>query len=421
MMTAGTNGTPTGRDMLAVLRNHVSPGTALMAKFIAGEALEARASGATVELSDGRTMIDFGSYAVALLGHRHPAVTDAIIHTLGAAPTSTRILANPAVAQLVADLVSRSDRRLQRVWLGTDGADAVEVSIKLARRVSGRPRILAVNGAFHGKTLGALALTWSPVFRAGVEDVLGHVSHIEPDDATAVEREVAVDDVAALVFEPIQGESGVRPLDPAILKQWASDAHAAGVFVISDEVQVGLSRCGPFSLAIEMGLEPDAVLLGKALGGGLLPLSAMLAVDVLHEPLARDASWHSSTFGGHPLSCAAGTATLRAIDELAETRQQLSERLENDLQQIAGCCEHVTEIRGRGLLWGIELATAAQAGELLLDLAKRGVLVSPCLGSPTTIRLTPPIVTTDQQLENAMSALSDSLQGLQAQSAEASL
>jgi putrescine aminotransferase len=203
-------------------------------------------------------------------------------------------------------------------------------------------------------------------------------------------------------------------VNPAVLKQWAADARAAGAFLISDEVQVGLSRCGPFSLAIELGLEPDAILLGKALGGGLVPLSAMLAVDDLHQPITRDASWHSSTFGGHPLSCAAGTAAVRAIDDLSVRRVQLSGRLETQLREVASGSEHVAEIRGRGLLWGIELSTAEHAGELLLDLARRGVLVSPCLGSPTTIRLTPPIVTTDEQLGSAMGALADSLQSLAA-------
>ncbi len=412
MTTAEGDGT-TAREVYALLRAHMSPGTALTAKFIAGDALEVGASGATVELSDGRTMIDFGSYAVALLGHRHPAVVEAIVRQLGAAPTSTRALANPAVAQLVGELVRRGDGRLQRVWLGSDGADAVEVSVKLARRVSGRARVLAVRGAFHGKTMGALALTWNPVFRSGLgDDLLSHVTHIAPDDAGAVARETAAGDVAALIVEPIQGESGVRPVSPAILKQWALDARAAGAFLISDEVQVGLSRCGPFSLAVEFGLEPDAILLGKALGGGLLPLSAMLAVDELHEPIARDASWHSSTFGGHPLSCAAGTAALRAIDELSGRRVRLSAQLEDRLREVSSGCKHVTEIRGRGLLWGVELSTAGHAGELLLDLARRGVLVSPCLGSPTTIRLTPPIVTTDHQLQSATCALAESLDAL---------
>jgi putrescine aminotransferase len=262
--------------------------------------------------------------------------------------------------------------------------------------------------------MGALALTWSPIYRSGIEDLLDHVTHIEPDDAAAVERETAKGDVAALIVEPIQGESGVRPLDPAILKRWADDARAGGAFLISDEVQVGLSRCGPFSLAVDLGLEPDAVLLGKALGGGLLPLSAMLAVDDLYQPLARDASWHSSTFGGHPLSCAAGAAALRAIDELSDQRVRLSTQLEAQLREVSSGSEHVTEIRGRGLLWGIELATVGHAGELLLDLARRGVLVSPCLGSPTTIRLAPPIVTTDEQLGVAMRALGESLHALAA-------
>jgi putrescine aminotransferase len=393
-----------------VLRCHVSSGAALSAKFIGRDAVEVSAEGAIVSLSDGREMIDFGSYAVTLLGHRHPAVVAALEAQLAALPTSTRALANPTVTGLIADLAARGDERLPRVWLGSDGADAVEVAIKLARRVTGRPRVLAVEGAFHGKTLGALALTWNPAFRAGLEGHLGSVTHLRRDDPGAVARGVARGDVAALIVEPIQGEGGVRVLGEDLLRRWASDARTAGAFVISDEIQVGLGRCGPFSLALEAGLEPDAVLLGKALGGGVMPLSAMLASESLHEPLTRDPTWHSSTFGAHPLSCAAARASLRALDESSARGARLEARLAAGLRALADVHRgSIIEVRGRGLLWGIELTDPGKAGSLLLELAAGGLLTSPCLSSPTTIRLAPPMTTTDAQLDRGSDILRTAL------------
>lgn len=393
-------------DTFAVLKRHVSAGTVLSAKFMGQGAVEVAGDGATVQLSDGREIIDFGSYAVTLLGHRHPSVIDAVTAQLETMPTSTRALSNSTVASFLSALAQRSDERLQRIWLGSDGADAVEVALKLARRVSGRRRVLAVKGAFHGKTLGALALTWNPRFREGVEQHLGHVTHLAHDDKDGVAREASRGDVAALIFEPIQGEGGVRPLDPEILRGWAADARNAGAFIISDEVQVGLRRCGPFSLALDLGLEPDAILFGKALGGGVMPLSAMLATERLHQPLTADPTWHTSTFAAHPLSCAAGMASLRALDDLADRSKSLADSLTQRLRDLASASGGlIVEVRGRGLLWGIELASAGQAGSLLLELAASGLLTSPCLSCPTTIRLAPPITTTDEQLERASNIL----------------
>ncbi len=393
-------------DAFDVLRQHVSPGAALGAKFAGGDAVEVEASGAVVRLSDGRELIDFGSYAVTLLGHRPPAVVAAVAEQLQRMPTATRTLANPVVTGLIRDLAERTGPSLSRVWLGSDGADAVELALKLARRRSGRMRVLAVERAFHGKTLGALALTWNPIFRAGLEPLLDHVTHLDPDDADAVAGETARGDVAALVVEPIQAEAGVHALEPELLRRWCSDAHAAGAYVVSDEIQVGLGRCGPLSLAVSYGVEPDALLLGKALGGGVVPLAAMIASEDLHAPLAADPTWHTSTFGGHPLSCAAGRAALRELDALAPRAADVGERLATGLARLRRAhADVVVDVRGQGLLWGLELATPGIAGTVLLELAQRGLLVSPCLSARQTIRLLPPMVASDDQIDAALEIL----------------
>lgn len=406
---------PEADETLGLIKRHLSPGAALSGKVLGGGALEVSAEGALVGLSDGRQVIDFGSYGVTLLGHRHPSVIAAILSTLDRMPTSTRILPNGELAAFAGALSDRCGERLNRVWLGSDGSDAVEAALKLSRRATGRMRVLAVEGGFHGKTIGALALTSGPAFRSGLEPLLCGVSILSPTDPSAVAREAAHGDVAAVIFEPIQGEGGVRPLPQGVLHQWAADAHDAGAFVISDEIQVGLGRCGSFSPSLAIGLDPDAVLLGKALGGGLIPISAVVATDAFAAALVADPTWHTSTFSGHPLSCAAGRAALQALDDAAVNGAAVSSVLEAGLTRLGrDHPEVITEVRGEGLIWGIELASPGAAGAALLELATNGLLVSPCLSSNRTIRLLPPMVTEIAQVEAALQILGSAMAAVHA-------
>lgn len=397
-------------EIFAILRSRFSPGTALAAKVTGSGATEVEGTGAQVRLSDGREVIDFGSYGVALLGHRPQRVIDAVIECLSRMPTATRTLANSDVAKFASALVERCDARLCRLWLGSNGTDVVEAAIKLARRVTGRMTVLAARGGFHGKTLGALALTSNPSLRIGLEPVLGQTVRLDPKDPDGVGRAVSAGHVAAVVVEPIQGEAGIRQIDVQVLRQWYADAHRAGAFVISDEIQTGLRRCGPISMSHEQGLEPDAVLFGKALGGGIVPLAAMVATEELYAPLIDDPTWHTSTYSGHPLACAAGSAALAALDDYAERGYELSAAMRAGID--AAAVSHraiVRQVRGVGLLHGIEFSSAGVAGEVLIELARRGVLVSPCLACPRTIRLLPPIVTSNEELQHAMTALKEAL------------
>lgn len=385
------------------LRDHVSPPVALSGRLMGRGAYEVEAEGSVVRLSDGRELLDFSSYAVTLFGQRHPTVVAAVAEQLGVMPSSTRILGNPVQAAFATQLAAALGEPFQYVWSGLSGADAVEAALKLARRASGRQRILAVEGAFHGKSLGALGATHNPGFRIGIEEVVGHgVTHIAPDDAEAVARECAAGDVAAVLFEPIRGEAGVHPMNTALLQQWQADAHAAGAFFISDEIQVGFGRCGHLSVALADGLQPDAVLFAKPLGGGVMPLSAVVATPEFFAPLAKDGTFHSLTFGGHPLSCAAGLAALEVLRDSADDIARISAAFAERLPQIADAHPGViAEVRGRGLLWGIDLQTPALTGEMLLFLGEHGLIVCPCFSSKTVLRLFPPTTLTEAELERA--------------------
>ncbi|MFJ2113755.1 aspartate aminotransferase family protein [Streptomyces sp. NPDC087850] len=404
-MTALTGQEP-ARSALAAVRAHLSPQLALVYGMNGTGAVEADGAGARLRLSDGRRLLDFGSYAVTLLGQRHPDVVRAVRRELEAMPVSTRVLGNPTTARFARALAGWADPgRLTKVWLGLNGSDAVEAALKLARLATGRTRVLAVEGAYHGKSLGALAATWNPRYRRSLESLLPGVTHLAPD-VSAIAAAFAGPEVAAVLVEPVQGEGGVRPLDAVFLRALGDAARTHGAFVIADEIQTGLRRCGPRLAGADSGLEPDAVLLGKALGGGVQPVSAVVATPELYRPLAEDPFVHTTTFSGHPLGAAAGLATLVAVEELAPRGDRLAGLLAAGLTDLAR--RHpslVTEVRGRGLLWGVEFGTDAVAGHVLMELGRSGLVVSPCLGRPEVLRLLPPLVATDEEAQEALSVL----------------
>lgn len=409
-MTARAAENVRAAEVFRAVRTHLSPSLAVAGKLAGSGAVEVAAQGCRVSLSDGRAVLDFGSYAVTLLGHRYPTVVAAVEAQLHTMPTATRTLANPVVAAAAARLVAHLGGVLPRVYFGLNGADAVETATKLARWRTGRPRLLAVEGGYHGKSLGALALTHHERFRDGLGDVLGPTTHLRPDDPDAVAREVRRGDVAALVAEPVQGENGVVPLDPALLRRWCADAREAGSMVIADEIQCGLGRYGAASVALDAGLPVDALLLGKPLGGGVVPVSAVLATDDLFQPLTRDPSRHTATFGGHPLCLAAVPAALDAITALLPGRSALSERLGAGLARLSQTFPTlVGAVRGGGLMWGVDFTSPAVAGEVLTGVLRRGLLVSPCLSRPTTLRLLPPLVAGPDEIDEALAILEASL------------
>ncbi len=388
-------------------RSHMSPALALAGKLAGLGAVETAGEGCQVRLSDGRVALDFGSYAVTLLGHRHPEVVAAVARQLDTMPVSTRTLSNPVTAAAAEDVVAYlGSAELPRVYFGVNGADAVEVAVKLARLATGRDTVVAVRGGYHGKTMGALALTWHTRFKAGLERLLGGVVHADPDDGDAVRRVAASGDLAAVIFEPVQGENGVVVLDPDVLARWARDARAADAMVISDEIQAGLRRAGPRSLALEAKLPVDAVLLGKPLGGGVVAVSAAVCSERLYRPLLADPFLHTSTFAAQPLAMAAVGAALRAIESHTEAAAAVSSAMADGLSRLwKDHADVVTEVRGQGLIWGVDFASPAHAGEVAFALAKGGLLVSPCLSRPESLRLLPPMTATEHEVDRALGML----------------
>jgi putrescine aminotransferase len=392
------------------IRRHLSPRLALLLGMNGGNGLERTADGAEVRLSDGALALDFGSYGVSLLGHRHPRVVAAVAAQLARMPASTRALPNETLARFAGDLVAYVGiGGLSRVWTGLNGADVVEAALKLARVASGRRRLIAIEDGFHGKSHGALAVTANSRYRRALDSVLPPVTHIPRDAAAAtLDAAFAGGDVAAVIVEPVQGEGGVHPLSAQFLRGLAQRARDAGAFLILDEIQCGLRRCGPRTVAGELGLAPDALLLGKSLGGGVMPLSALVAGDALYAPLRSDPFLHTTTFAGHPLSVAAGIAALEAVEDHAGDGSRVARRVKEGLAALhRNWPDRIAGIRGMGLLWGVEFTSESITGQVLSELGPRGLLVSPCLGRPEVLRLFPPMVATDAQVDRALAILGE--------------
>jgi putrescine aminotransferase len=383
---------------------HMVPGFVKRQRIISGGAYEVSGDGAVVRLSNGRSVLDFGSYAVPLFGHRPAPVLDMVHAALDEMPTTTRLLPNPysvRLAQRLAETIAPG--RLPRVSLGMNGSDAVETAMKLAMGRTGIPAVLAVEGAFHGKSLGALAATADPERRRPVQGFLGDVRHI-PWTLGAVAEAARERPFAALVFEPVQGEGGGRAIPADLLRRWTADAHAAGAYVVADEIQCGLRRCGPLSVAEQAGLGVDAVLLGKAIGGGVMPLSAAVCSDDLFKPLIDDPYFHTTTFGGHPASCAAGLAALDLLDGLDERFAAAFSDLKVMMEALRGLGP-VVRSEAIGLFGALEFTTPVAAATAVLQAGRRGLLMAPCLSAPCVVRLLPPVVTSSAQFADATATL----------------
>ncbi|MFS0899859.1 acetylornithine transaminase [Mycolicibacterium litorale] len=357
----------------------------------------ASGDGAVVTDTEGRSYVDLlGGIAVNLLGHRHPAVIEAVtrqLNTLG--HTSNLYATEPGIA-LAEALVGHLGTPA-RVFLCNSGAEANEVAFKITR-LTGRTRIVAAQNAFHGRTMGALALTGQPAKQAPFAPLPGDVTHVPFGDVEALAA--AVDDRTAAVFlEPIMGESGVVVPPAGYLAAARDITTRHGALLAIDEVQTGVGRTGAFYAHQHDGITPDLVTLAKGLGGGL-PLGACLAVGAVGDLLTP--GLHGSTFGGNPVCTAAGLAVLETLadDDLIARAGVLGKTLSHGVEEL----NHplVDHVRGRGLLIGIVLrAAAAKTAEAAARDA--GFLVN--AAAPDVIRLAPPLVVTDAQIESFLGAL----------------
>ncbi len=363
----------------------------------------AAGDGAVVTDVDGNTYLDLlGGIAVNVLGHRHPAVIEAVTHqmaTLG--HTSNLYASEPGIAlaeELVALLgASEETGAPARVFFCNSGTEANEVAFKLSR-LTGRTKLVAAQGGFHGRTMGSLALTGQPSKRAPFEPLPGFVTHVPYGDADALAA--AVDDATAAVFlEPIMGEGGVVVPPEGYLSAARDITARHGALLVLDEVQTGMGRTGAFFAHQHDGITPDVVTMAKGLGGGL-PIGACLAVGPAAELMTP--GLHGSTFGGNPVCAAAARAVLRVIaeEDLVRHADVLGKAVRHGIESL----NHplIDHVRGRGLLLGVVL-TAPRAKDAEGAARDAGFLVN--AAAPDVIRLAPPLIVTEAQLETFVEAL----------------
>ena len=349
-----------------------------------------RGLGAQVWDEAGRSYVDLiGGIATNVLGHAHPAVVEAVnrqISTLG--HTSNLVVNEPGIllAERLLELVGRSGR----VFFCNSGAEANEAAFKVSR-LTGRSGVIAAHGSFHGRTMGALALTGQPEKAAAFGPLPGGVSHVPYGDTAALDA--AVDEQTAMVIlEPILGEGGVQPAPAGYLADAEAAARGAGALFALDEIQTGMGRTGSWFAYQPSGVQPDLLTLAKALGGGL-PIGAMLAFGPAAD-LFQPGS-HGSTFGGNPVSCAAALAVIDTIvgDDLLGRASHICSLVTEGVAALANPL--FTGVRGEGALLAITLSRP-QAAELESALRTAGFLVNAV--APDALRLAPPLVVTDEQL-----------------------
>ncbi|MGY1836836.1 acetylornithine transaminase [Blastococcus sp. SYSU DS0510] len=357
----------------------------------------ASGSGAAVTDVDGREYIDLlGGIATTILGHAHPRVVEAIT-TQAARLGHVSNLAMHEPGILLAERLLELAGRPGRVFFCNSGAEANEAAFKLSR-LTGRPGVVTAEGAFHGRTMGALALTGQPSKAAPFAPLPGGVSYVPYGDAVALRGAVTAE-TAMVLLEPMLGEGGVLPAPPGYLTAAADVAEGAGALFAVDEVQTGIGRTGSWFAHQADGLHPDVITLAKALGGGL-PIGAMLAFGDAAELLT--AGSHGSTFGGNPIAAAAALAVLDTIrDEgLLERAKELEHRFTAGIEALGHA--GIRGVRGRGALLGVVL-TDDVAAALEADLRAAGFLTNAV--APDVLRLAPPLVLTDAQVDAFVAAL----------------
>lgn len=356
-----------------------------------------RGSGARVWDADGLEYIDCtAGHGVANLGHAHPKVAARIAQQAATLITCQDAMPNDVRTEFIERLVAFLPAGLDRVFLCNSGTESVEAALKLARISTGRPGIIAAKGAFHGRTFGALSATWRPEFRAGVEPLVPEFEHVEFGDFAALEARLS-ESHAAVIVEVVQGEGGVHAVPDGYLRELQRLCLERGALLIVDEVQTGFGRTGRRFACERHGVVPDLICMGKAIAGGV-PMGAVAVGSRVGVPPSGS---HGSTFGGNPLACAAGLATLdvfeadRLEDRAAELGEWWIERLRAmDHRAIA-------EVRGEGLMVAIECRM--RVAPLVDALSERGVLV--LSAGPRVLRFLPPLVIERDELEQVTRAL----------------
>jgi acetylornithine/LysW-gamma-L-lysine aminotransferase len=359
-----------------------------------------RGSGALVWDINGKEYVDCtGSYGVALIGHSHPKVVKAICKQAEKLISCHAGFYNDVRTEFLQKLVSITPKGLDKVFLSNSGAEAVECAIKLARKFSGKPEIIAMMGAFHGKTMGALSATWDKKYREPFQPLVPEFKHVSPDSLEKV-REAITDRTAAILVEPIRGEGGVRIPPDGFLQGLREICDEKNVLLIFDEVQTGFGRTGKLFACEYWGVVPDVMCLAKPVAGGL-PIGVTVAKENVMSSLK--VGDHSATFSGTPLVCAAACAAIDVLleEKLVERAAALGIYFKGQLKNLQSKHKIIRDVRGLGLMLGVELRFDVL--NIILKAMDRGVLILDA--GRNVLRFLPPLVIEKEQIDKVVSVL----------------
>jgi acetylornithine/LysW-gamma-L-lysine aminotransferase len=361
-----------------------------------------RGKGALLWDINGKEYVDcMGSYGVALLGHSHKKVVAAVCKQAEKLISCHASLYNNKRTEFLQKLVSITPKGLNKAFLSNSGAESVECAIKLARKYTGKPEIITVMGAFHGKTMGALSATWDKKYREPFKPLVPEFSHVPPDNLEKL-TEAITDKTAAVLLEPIRGEGGVRVPPSEFLPGVRKICNEKDVLLILDEVQTSFGRTGRFFACEHWGVTPDVMCLAKPFAGGL-PIGITVAKE--HVMSALKTGEHSSTFSGSPLVCAAACAAIDALvkDKLADRAANLGGYFKAKLDELQAKYKIVKEVRGLGLMLGMELRYDVR--NIILKTMNRGVLILDA--GRNVLRFLPPLVIEKEQINKTISVLDE--------------
>ncbi|MEE8383647.1 MAG: acetylornithine/succinylornithine family transaminase [Nitrosopumilus sp.] len=356
--------------------------------------------GAHVWDVDGKEYIDcMGGYGVALVGHQNQRVNNAIKVQLDKIITVHSSLYNKTREEFLKLLIGLAPKGLTQVHLNNSGAEAIEAAIKFARKFTGKKGMVAMKGSYHGKSFGALSLTFNPKYRKPFQPLVEKVSFASFGDIESL-RSVIDDDTAFVILEPIQGESGIIVAPEGFLQEVRKLCDEKGILLIFDEIQAGLGRTGRLWACDHWNTAPDILCLAKGIAGGVPMGVTLVRPDILSS---MNKGEHSSTFGGNPLSCAAGIAALKALTEdgLIENSEKMGKIFREGLEKLKEKHTMIREIRGKGLMIGIEMKFEIK--DILMGLIKDGILM--LYSGRNILRILPPLVISEEDITKVLHAL----------------
>ena len=389
-------------------KNFINPPLARVMK-LSGSPVEVRASGTTIWDQNGKAYLDFaGGYGVFTLGHSHPRVIAAVREQMDRMSLSGKTMFNVVLGRAAKRLAELAPGDLQYSFWCNSGTEALEGAIKLARAATGRAKIVATHNAYHGKTLGSLSISGREAFQTPFRPLLADVAHVPFGDASVLDK--ALRDAAAFVVEPVQGEGGVNVPPLGYLRAVREACDRAGALFVADEVQTGLGRCGYLFACERDEVVPDVMTLAKGLSGGIIPVGAFIArPDAWNRAYAKQPLIHTSTFGGSEIACAAALAAMDVLieDDLVSNARARGEQLLDGCQAIAlEYPQVIRDVRGLGLLVGVELTNEGYGGWIIPEMLKAGVTAAWTLNQQRVIRLEPPLIVSEGEVDIALSAFS---------------